>query len=251
MKSRTKKICSKCNREISVSNFQKHFNSCKGLNLELRKITVRSDGSRECPYCQKIYSNFGIGGHIWLVHQNGKNIINSGYKKGTRKSWNKGLTKETNESVKRIADKHRGVPSKNKGRSHTLDSRKRMSESAKLSFAKGIHATWKTRKFLQSYPEKYTESILISMGITNFSKEFRIKIGDSNTCYFLDFYFPNKKIDLEIDGGTHRFEEIKAKDKSRDEYLSSLGITVVRIPWKNKESFNERLRDFIKIAGVA
>lgn len=49
-------------------------------------------------------------------------------------------------------------------------------------------------------------------------------IGD----YIVDFYAPKAKLVIEIDGSQH-FEAVHAeKDKKRDEYLSSLGLLVLR-----------------------
>ncbi len=54
--------------------------------------------------------------------------------------------------------------------------------------------------------------------------------------YFLDFYFPEKKMVLEIDGKQHKYRV--EHDKVRDERLSNVGIKVFRIKWKsiNNES---------------
>ncbi|MCK9575809.1 MAG: hypothetical protein WC979_00750 [Candidatus Pacearchaeota archaeon] len=54
----------------------------------------------KCPHCNKEYSKHGIGTHIWRVHGDGKEFDpNEGFKKGTRKQWNNGKTKETDERV--------------------------------------------------------------------------------------------------------------------------------------------------------
>jgi very-short-patch-repair endonuclease len=56
--------------------------------------------------------------------------------------------------------------------------------------------------------------------------------------YFLDFYFHNKKIDLEIDGKQHEYKDRKISDKKRDEALIKNGIKVYRIKWKNINTEN-------------
>jgi hypothetical protein len=54
----------------------------------------------ECSYCGKKYNKYGIKNHIWRNHEDGQNFSpNIGYKNGTNKIWNKGLTKETDERV--------------------------------------------------------------------------------------------------------------------------------------------------------
>ena len=46
--------------------------------------------------------------------------------------------------------------------------------------------------------------------------------------YVVDFYCPSAKLVIELDGSQHYEDEGIKKDKERDEYLNSLGITVVR-----------------------
>jgi very-short-patch-repair endonuclease len=46
--------------------------------------------------------------------------------------------------------------------------------------------------------------------------------------YIVDFYIPQCKIVIEIDGSQHYEEEGQTKDKARDSYLTALGITVLR-----------------------
>ena len=50
-------------------------------------------------------------------------------------------------------------------------------------------------------------------------------IGD----YIVDFYIPDKKAVIEIDGKQHRLLEISENDIKRQNYLESLGLTVIRI----------------------
>ena len=45
--------------------------------------------------------------------------------------------------------------------------------------------------------------------------------------YIADFYCPKKKLVIEVDGWTH--DDKYEYDKSRDEYMKSLGIKVLRI----------------------
>ena len=46
--------------------------------------------------------------------------------------------------------------------------------------------------------------------------------------YILDFYIPSAKLAIEIDGRQHKLVENREDDRIRDEFLNSLGITVVR-----------------------
>jgi very-short-patch-repair endonuclease len=47
--------------------------------------------------------------------------------------------------------------------------------------------------------------------------------------YIVDFYCPDAKLVIEIDGGQHYSDEGKAKDASRDRHLADLGLIVMRI----------------------
>jgi len=59
-----------------------------------------------CPYCGKEYFKKGIGTHIWRIHGKGKgHDPNLGYKEGDRVVWNKGLTKDIDDRVKRYGEK--------------------------------------------------------------------------------------------------------------------------------------------------
>ena len=46
--------------------------------------------------------------------------------------------------------------------------------------------------------------------------------------YIVDFYIHSSKIVIELDGIQHEIEEQKKADNERDEFLSGLGLTVLR-----------------------
>ena len=89
-----KKICEKCKREISYSNFDKHFNSCK---KDKKYWFINENNNYECEICHYISSSSGIGNHI-KYHFGYKNP-NLGHE-----SWSKGLTKETDERIKKNSE---------------------------------------------------------------------------------------------------------------------------------------------------
>jgi len=41
--------------------------------------------------------------------------------------------------------------------------------------------------------------------------------------FVVDFYCPNAKLVIELDGGQHYSEVIQAKDQSRDKYMDGIG----------------------------
>jgi very-short-patch-repair endonuclease len=64
---------------------------------------------------------------------------------------------------------------------------------------------------------------------------FKCKRQYSVGPYVLDFYFPLKKIAIELDGSQHI--ENQDYDKERNEYLSLVGIKVLRF-WNNEINDN-------------
>ena len=51
--------------------------------------------------------------------------------------------------------------------------------------------------------------------------------------YILDFYCPDLKLAVELDGGQHNDEEKKESDNVRSEYLQQQGINVIRF-WNHE-----------------
>ena len=55
--------------------------------------------------------------------------------------------------------------------------------------------------------------------------------------FIVDFYCPQKKLVIELDGGGHAEKEQTAYDKRRDKYLRKQGLQVLRI-WNNELTEN-------------
>ena len=101
-------------------------------------------------------------------------------------------------------------------------------------------AGWQSRSISYSYPEQFWKRVFDNNNV-EFKHEEQIHnelTGIRSAVYKMDFLIDDK-YDIEIDGGQHLEEDIKAKDERRDAYLTSLGYTVYRIPWVNPTS-NER-----------
>ncbi len=69
--------------------------------------------------------------------------------------------------------------------------------------------------------------------------------------YILDFYCPEMRLSIEIDGGQHNESANKANDEKRTEYLNLHNITVIRF-WNNEITSNldgvyEKIIQTIKI----
>jgi len=63
--------------------------------------------------------------------------------------------------------------------------------------------------------------------------------------YVIDFYCPELKLAVEIDGDVHDLKDVKEKDGNRENYLKAFGITFVRI--KNDEFLGNAEKAFKKI----
>lgn len=55
--------------------------------------------------------------------------------------------------------------------------------------------------------------------------------------YIVDFYCPNKKLIVELDGSQHGEEKAEVYDEKRTNYLRQLGCTVLRF-WNNEINTN-------------
>lgn len=128
----------------------------------------------------------------------------------------------------------------------------RLSAAVKKSFAEGRNVGFIPRNN-PSYFEKFWIKVLDNNDI---KYEFNKTVTHTPTeiCpgswFSLDFYIEknNKKIDLEIDGKQHNYEERKIFDIERDKILSDLGYVVYRIPCcnpNNSDELGKQVEEFI------
>lgn len=82
----------------------------------------------------------------------------------------------------------------------------------------------------KSYLETSFEQWLKEKQVLNYETEKKFYNSVLNKNYFVDFLFEDKKIIIELDGTQH-FKTVD-KDKIRDQYLETLGYTVVRVSYK-------------------
>ncbi len=78
--------------------------------------------------------------------------------------------------------------------------------------------------------------------------EVRVKRQQVIGEYIVDFYCPQKRTIIEIDGIQHRFDkETRENDKQRDEYFKSCGIRVLRYTnFQINEEFEKVCEDIEK-----
>lgn len=102
---RTKVTCQYCSKEISRSNINRHEESCKNKPKKI-SYALNHDGLN-CQFCGKDCKNRNsLCNHERMCKLNPQGQLDVGFKKfnadrkaGLVDSWNKGLTKETSESV--------------------------------------------------------------------------------------------------------------------------------------------------------
>lgn len=136
-------------------------------------------------------------------------------------------------------DTREKISTKMKGRQLSTETRKKISENLKLSHLEGRNRGWVTRRGVESYAETFWREVLENSGIP-FEQEKKVlhsEIGlDTRSYYFLDFYLPEKHVDLEIDGHQHYEESRKVHDAIRDSRLTTAGYHVYRIKYVNPKN---------------
>lgn len=143
----------------------------------------------------------------------------------------------------REANKRNGISEKTK---------KKLSDKMREKVKNGTHKGWQVRgKNMQSYPERKWEEYFNSLGLIDgihYFKEYKVNKRkdlylDDSSNYFLDFLFINPdgtKIDIEIDGKQHQYQDRQESDKIRDKLLRDNGFTIYRIPWININKSEEK-----------
>ena len=85
----------------------------------------------------------------------------------------------------------------------------------------------------ESYPERLFREMLIAHNVESWEQEYR------NGIYRYDFAIPHLKIDIEIDGGTHKNPKVQKIDKKRDIWSESQGWHVIRFEAKDIKRLEE------------
>jgi very-short-patch-repair endonuclease len=88
--------------------------------------------------------------------------------------------------------------------------------------------TKKQRQYLRNHMTKWEVRLWNDLkGRKMFGFKVRRQYGIGN--YILDFYCPQLKLAIEIDGDVHYLKEKVKKDRMKDEFLKSEKIKVIRI----------------------
>ena len=250
---RTKVKCELCGQEVSKSNITKHMRRHQEHpeSFEIPTYKLNHEGL-ECQYCGKVCKNRNsLCNHERLCPHNpdrqfveGKTVIIEGFNNKGRAAWNKGLTKDTNESIKRrseiLTDKYaRGeLVGSFKGKHHSEESKKKISDSmvSYLTANPDKVPYVLNHSSKESYPETYFKELFNKQHIPY---TYHYKINR----YELDFAIVDLKLDIEIDGDQHYLDKRQIEsDTRRDAYLESLGWKTFRIrwsDWKASEDYQE------------
>lgn len=239
---RTKILCELCNREISRSNYARHLKSHENHPEKFKKIWKLNHDGLNCQYCGKECKNRNsLCNHERLCKNNPNRQISYlvNYSK-THDTWNKGLTKETDERLRKRGESlhNRYVNGEliayNLGKHLTQDEKDHLSRKRKEFLSKNpdkvpyiINHSSK-----MSYPEKYFIELFNKEGI-------ELKYHHRINKYELDFCNLNSKLDIEIDGDQHYLDKrIHQSDIERDEYLTKLGWKILRIRWSDYQKLS-------------
>ena len=82
------------------------------------------------------------------------------------------------------------------------------------------------RKILRKQPIKAERMLWYRLKNKQLGYKFRRQFGVGK--YVVDFYCPNLKIAIEVDGCTHSSDKELMHDKNREEFLTSVGVKTIR-----------------------
>ena len=128
-----------------------------------------------------------------------------------------------------------------KGHKRSDEEKRKISEGQKLAHKEGRNSPWIGRR-KRSYAEQSWYNIFTEkLGKGSFENNY--VVPKENSCYFLDFAWPTKKLYFEVDGETHYTQDGLEHDKLRTAFLEKEGWKLVgRCRWSEyqKLSFEEK-----------
>jgi very-short-patch-repair endonuclease len=147
-------------------------------------------------------------------------------------NWSKGLTKNTNDSVAKMAKTLKGKPKK--GKPHSQQTKDYLSR-IRTEWLKNPQNRKNLGRHKRSWMELIFEKYLSENNIIGWNTEVHFWNDQLQKNYFVDFLFDDKKLIIELDGTQHR--KTVEKDKLRDNWFSVKGYKVIRI---SIEEFKKR-----------
>lgn len=191
----TKKLCNKCRKTFNLGNYDRH-------------ICVNDDD------CKKILELYNNG----LALQD---LCAKGYSKGVINIVLTGHRRSRSEAVTNWYKLHSVKLSEETKKLISIARKKYLQEHPdEVPYLKNHSSR-------DSWPEKMFKKALDDNNITGYIQYYR------NSLYEYDFAFPLLKIDVEIDGDTHKLEKTIEIDNKRDKFAKQQGWTVVRFKAKH------------------
>lgn len=230
----TTELCSYgCNNIAKFINGSKRLMCCKSSN---------SCPANKQKNSEKVKAAYDLG-----VRAPAKEVYaNLPQETKDRMNWAKGLTKETNAGVAIMALKLKGRPGTFKGKTHTNESKTKMSKF-RTEYLKDAKNRKNLGRYKRSWMETEFEKYLTKHNITGWETEKHFWNDELRKNYFPDFLFETTKLIIELDGTQHR--KTVEQDAVRDKWFTALGYIVIRIP---HSEFKERLfseKGFIDLLG--
>lgn len=221
-------------------------------------IAKKKEGKSRSDYTKEKISSKLRGRNIPRdVIEKLRTSLKRSFSSGERSPWNKGLTKESNDSLREMAERKKGrslvlseASKKSKSeklRSHhpSLETRQKMSEIRIKNLLKN-----KSRfKWFNTKPELEMKNLLKRYGLNFIHQK---KVGK----YIFDFYIPKFNLLIEVDGVYHHgkyvpssgvYSEVQKKIMKRDvektELAKERNFVLVRV-WSDEIStFEKHIQD--------
>lgn len=190
-----------------------------------------------CQYCGKLCKNDNsLRNHERLCKENPDRQQSSWIKfNKERGAWNKGLTKDTDERLKKAGETYRsnlksGITKQYDHRSVWNDDRRRAKSEEKIRYfsehpERHPNAICAGNRGKMNFPERMTYDWLIDHGV-EVIHNYHFVTKRFNR--YVDFYLPEFKIFIEVDG--ERWHKDKIRDNLKDEDALEHGIITIRIP---------------------
>lgn len=241
---------SKCKLNPNYERNMKYLEDARSkikMNSDGTYIRTHKDEKCSCQYCGRLYRYYGLKNHETYCIDNPnrkqypvKENHEWNFSKHPGSGWNKGLTKETDERLKKQGESYKeGVKN---GTIIPWFTGKHWSEEQKQHFSE------KTTKYYLEHPDKIPYKLYHSSNISypeqyfidvfkkeNIDLKYHLQVG----LYELDFYNEKQKVYVEIDGDTHKQKRVQEIDRRKDEYLNSLGWKGMRIDWSSYQKLSD------------
>lgn len=197
----------------------------RGCSKNPSPKTPSKDGGWSCRICHNVFrTRRDMYNHIVNDHN-----INTGH------AWNKGLTKETNESVAKMAETRSNNITSGKIKYYSnsaewsLERRQAQSERKKLYYMqhpeKHPNAILAGNRGKMTYPEQVVYDWLISHSI---HVEHNKQIKTASFTRYVDFFMPNFNLIIEVDG-EYWHASTNDVDHKKDIEALAAGYSTLRI----------------------